>query len=135
MNYSLQMDHHLRFPQTSATEDACRTQACAHAQRWKTILKEYKRLENAYSRKFPNTVSPSKSTGAGRGKGKGPLTWDVLMADYEESAEDRRLLTLLWPHVREMGYAKDDRAVCVGYFAANVVLGLVSSASVVRTMY
>ena len=48
------------------------------------------------------------------------------MADYETPAEDRKLLALLWPHVREMGHAKDDRAICVGYFAANVVLGLVS---------
>jgi len=28
------------------------------------------------------------------------------MADYEMWVEDRKLLTLLWPHVREMGYAK-----------------------------
>ncbi len=42
------------------------------------------------------------------------------------AAEDRKLLALLWPHVREMGYGKDDRTICVGYFAANVVLGLVS---------
>lgn len=51
------------------------------------------------------------------------------MADYEVPAEDRKLLALLWPHVREMGHAKDDRTVCVGYFAANVVLGLVSRLS------
>ena len=51
------------------------------------------------------------------------------MADYSMPAEDRKLLALLWPHVREMGYAKDDRTICVGYFAANVVLGLVSRIS------
>ena len=47
-------------------------------------------------------------------------------------AEDRKLLALLWPHVREMGHAKDDRTICVGYFAANVVLGLVSRISGLR---
>lgn len=118
-----------RFPQTSATETACRTQACAQAHRWKAILKEYNQLEGAYSRKFPDTVSPLKPAGAGRGKGKGGLTWDALMADYEVPAEDRKLLALLWPHVREMGHAKDDWTICVGYFAANVVLGLVSRIS------
>jgi len=51
------------------------------------------------------------------------------MADYEVPAKDRKLLALLWPHVHEMGYAKDDRTICVGYFAANVVLGLVSRVS------
>ena len=114
-----------RFPQTSATEDACRTQACAQAHRWRAILKEYNQLEGAYSRKFPDAVSPSKPTGAGRVKGKGALTWDALMADYAMPAEDRKLLALLWPHAREMGHAKDDRTICVGYFAANVILGLV----------
>lgn len=51
------------------------------------------------------------------------------MADYEVPAEDRKLLVLLWPHVRKMGHTKDDRTICVGYFAANVVLGLVSHLS------
>jgi hypothetical protein len=80
-------------------------------------------------RKFPDAVSPSKSIGPGHRKAKTALTWDALMADYEAPAEDRKLLKLLWPHVREMGYAKDDRIVCVSYFAANVVLGLVSHVS------
>ena len=105
-------------------------QACASARRWKEILQEYNQLEDTYSRKFLNAVSPSKSSSVGRGKGKDAMTWNVLIADYEASLEDRKLMTLLWPHVREMGYAKNERDVCVGYFAANVVLGLVSHVSV-----
>lgn len=57
------------------------------------------------------------------------------MADYDSPAEDRKLLALLWPHVREMGHATDDRTVCVGYFAANVVLGLVSRVFGLRKTY
>ena len=57
------------------------------------------------------------------------------MADYDSPAEDRKLLALLWPHVREMGHATDDRTVCVGYFAANVVLGLVSRVFCLRKTY
>lgn len=101
-------------------------------QRWKAILKEYNQLEDAYSRKFPH---PSKFTGAGRDKRKGALTWDALIAEYETSADDRKFLLLLWPHVREKGYAEDDRAICVSYFAANVILGLVSRTPIVRTIY
>lgn len=101
-------------------------------QRWKAILKEYNQLEGAYLRKFPR---PSKSTGAGRDKRQGALTWDTLIADYEPSADDRKFLLLIWPHVRGKGYAKDDRAICVSYFAANVILGLVSRTRVVRTIY